>query len=410
MNDSFRSQEESSRRSSVSSAAESDVLRNGSQYVHNISKYWYKPKLSRADAISLLKTKPPGTFLIRDSQDFRGSYGLAIKVAKLPPFVRSAKPGKLSMLYIIQYFRFKFYFSERADPNAELVRHYLIERTPTGYVQLKGCINEPDFGKNNNQFTLLTTIIQNNCLLQLLYQHSLLPFALPCKVALPETDIFDEYERGGQDVRKPSPKELLDKGTVKNVIDSTESRHIEFFCQASKGVSEYHSLSYRRRGHTQSFVVSFINCKNEKKCALEQIMKSYVKVLDETNLLMQHQIAEAREQTRLLSELVELPNDLLKASQKAANVLRMEINGVDVRGIVPKSAYTQTARYCIRLAYGESASFENLATGVLAHLHKISISVVYCMRKDIVQSLQQMKYDQNKRVSSPSHSKRKVKL
>ncbi|CAF1067435.1 unnamed protein product, partial [Didymodactylos carnosus] len=391
---SFRSQEESSRRSSVSSAAESDVLRNGSQYVHNISKYWYKPKLSRADAISLLKTKPPGTFLIRDSQDFRGSYGLAIKVAKLPPFVRSAKP---------------------ADPNAELVRHYLIERTPTGYVQLKGCINEPDFA------TLSAFV----------YQHSLLPFALPCKVALPETDIFDEYERGGQDVRKPSPKELLDKGTVKNVIDSTESRHIEFFCQASKGVSEYHSLSYRRRGHTQSFVVSFINCKNEKKCApvirrkindldggrelnhsqspktLEQIMKSYVKVLDETNLLMQHQIAEAREQTRLLSELVELPNDLLKASQKAANVLRMEINGVDVRGIVPKSAYTQTARYCIRLAYGESASFENLATGVLAHLHKISISVVYCMRKDIVQSLQQMKYDQNKRVSSPSHSKRK---
>jgi len=33
-----------------------------------------------------------------------------------------------------------------ADPNAELVRHYLIERTPTGHVRLKGCPNEPDFG------------------------------------------------------------------------------------------------------------------------------------------------------------------------------------------------------------------------------------------------------------------------
>lgn len=33
-----------------------------------------------------------------------------------------------------------------ADPNAELVRHYLIERTPTGHVRLKGCQNEPDFG------------------------------------------------------------------------------------------------------------------------------------------------------------------------------------------------------------------------------------------------------------------------
>ncbi|CAF0846132.1 unnamed protein product [Didymodactylos carnosus] len=180
-NSSFRSQEESSRRSSVSSAAESDVLRNGSQYVHNISKYWYKPKLSREDAISLLKTKPPGTFLIRDSQGFPGSYGLAIKVAKLPPSVQ-AKPG--------------------ADPNAELVRHYLIERTPTGYVKLKGCVNEPDFAT----------------LSALVYQHSLLPLALPCKVTLPESDILDEYERGAQDIRKPSPKELLDKGTACNVL------------------------------------------------------------------------------------------------------------------------------------------------------------------------------------------------
>lgn len=32
-----------------------------------------------------------------------------------------------------------------ADPEAELVRHYLIERTPNGNVRLKGCPNEPDF-------------------------------------------------------------------------------------------------------------------------------------------------------------------------------------------------------------------------------------------------------------------------
>lgn len=39
-----------------------------------------------------------------------------------------------------------------ADPNAELVRHYLIERTPTGHVRLKGCQNEPDFGTKTNIF------------------------------------------------------------------------------------------------------------------------------------------------------------------------------------------------------------------------------------------------------------------
>jgi tensin len=45
-------------------------------------------------AINLLKTKAPGTFLIRDSQGFPGSYGLAVKVEKLPPGIHS-KPGLL---------------------------------------------------------------------------------------------------------------------------------------------------------------------------------------------------------------------------------------------------------------------------------------------------------------------------
>ncbi len=40
------------------------------------------------------------------------------------------------------------FFNLGVDPNAELVRHYLIERTPTGHVRLKGCPNEPDFGMN----------------------------------------------------------------------------------------------------------------------------------------------------------------------------------------------------------------------------------------------------------------------
>ncbi len=39
-------------------------------------------------AINLLKTKPPGTFLVRDSQGFPGSYGLAVKVETLPPGIQ----------------------------------------------------------------------------------------------------------------------------------------------------------------------------------------------------------------------------------------------------------------------------------------------------------------------------------
>ena len=43
-------------------------------------------------AINLLKAKPPGTFLVRDSQGFPGSYGLAVKVETLPPGIQ-AKSG-----------------------------------------------------------------------------------------------------------------------------------------------------------------------------------------------------------------------------------------------------------------------------------------------------------------------------
>ncbi|CAF2715042.1 unnamed protein product [Rotaria sp. Silwood2] len=183
-NSSFRNQEENSRRSSVSSAA----VRNGAYQAHNVSHYWYKEKMSREDAINLLKTKPPGTFLIRDSQGFPGSYGLAIKVETLPAGIQ-AKQG--------------------ADPNAELVRHYLIERTPTGHVRLKGCPNEPDFVN----------------LSALVYQHSITPLALPIKLVLPTADITEDYRSTGnqqqqqqETLKKMSVKDLLEKGAACNVV------------------------------------------------------------------------------------------------------------------------------------------------------------------------------------------------
>ena len=75
-------------------------------------------------AIALLKDKLPGTFLIRDSNNFPGAYGLALKVDK-PPANVQIKPG--------------------SDPLSELVRHFLIEPTTKG-VRIKGCCNEPIFG------------------------------------------------------------------------------------------------------------------------------------------------------------------------------------------------------------------------------------------------------------------------
>jgi len=40
-------------------------------------------------AIDYLKDKPPGTFVIRNSNSFPGAFSLALKVAHLPPNVHS---------------------------------------------------------------------------------------------------------------------------------------------------------------------------------------------------------------------------------------------------------------------------------------------------------------------------------
>ncbi|CAF5017975.1 unnamed protein product, partial [Rotaria sp. Silwood1] len=162
----------------------SDELCNGAYQAQNVSQFWYKEKLSREDAINLLKTKPPGTFLIRESQGFPGSYDLAVKVETLPPDIQP-KAG--------------------ADPNAVLVRHYLIERTPTGHMRLKGCPDEPDFAN----------------LSALVYQHTVTPLVLPIKLVLPTHDITEDYHsitNQQQETKKVSAKDLLEKGAACDVL------------------------------------------------------------------------------------------------------------------------------------------------------------------------------------------------
>lgn len=76
--------------------------------------------------ILLLKNATPGTFIVRDSNSYPGAFGLAVKVSQLPANVvpKTASP----------------------DPAADYVRFYLIEPTTKG-VKLKGCSNEPVFGR-----------------------------------------------------------------------------------------------------------------------------------------------------------------------------------------------------------------------------------------------------------------------
>ncbi|KAM4697426.1 tensin-1 [Rhinophrynus dorsalis] len=149
------------------------------KFVQDTSKFWYKPEISRDQAISLLKDREPGAFIIRDSHSFRGAYGLAMKVATPPP--NSTQPNK------------------KGDSTNELVRHFLIETSPRG-VKLKGCPNEPYFG----------------CLSALVYQHSITPLALPCKLVIPSRDPSDEAKETA--VPASTTSDLLKQGAACNVL------------------------------------------------------------------------------------------------------------------------------------------------------------------------------------------------
>ncbi|XP_036610855.1 tensin-1 isoform X9 [Trichosurus vulpecula] len=164
--------------SKLSMPDNSPEIRANVKFVQDTSKYWYKPEISREQAITLLKDREPGAFIIRDSHSFRGAYGLAMKVASPPPTILQQ--------------------SKKGDMTNELVRHFLIETSPRG-VKLKGCPNEPNFG----------------CLSALVYQHSIIPLALPCKLVIPNRDPTDETKDSSS---ANSTTDLLKQGAACNVL------------------------------------------------------------------------------------------------------------------------------------------------------------------------------------------------
>uniref|UniRef100_A0AAG5CSX0 Tensin n=1 Tax=Anopheles atroparvus TaxID=41427 RepID=A0AAG5CSX0_ANOAO len=164
-----------SRRNSTTSNANSEPQEVAPQFVkfaRDSSKYWYKPNISREDAIALLRDAPPGTFIVRDSTTFANAYGLVVKVNQPPPGVQYSGPN-----------------------GEELVRHFLVEPTIRG-VRLKGCVNEP-------VFTSLSALV---------YQHSITPLALPCRLLIPDMDLQH------MEHQTPAQQQLLQQGAACNVL------------------------------------------------------------------------------------------------------------------------------------------------------------------------------------------------
>ncbi|XP_060793938.1 tensin-2 isoform X3 [Neoarius graeffei] len=152
------------------------------KFVQDSSRFWYKPGISREQAIAALKEKEPGAFLIRDSNSFQGAYGLALKVASPPANISS-------------------HSSKGGDPMEQLVRHFLIETGPRG-VKIKGCQNEPHFGS----------------LSALVYQHSITPISLPCALCIPDKDPITESQEVQPVSNMSTAADLLKQGAACNVI------------------------------------------------------------------------------------------------------------------------------------------------------------------------------------------------
>ncbi|CAK1549913.1 unnamed protein product [Leptosia nina] len=149
-----------SRRSSLSGSELQHVAPDRVRFARDTSHYWYKPNISRDDAVSALLQQEEGAFIVRDSNSFPGAFGLAVRAS-----------------------------------GAGGVRHFLIEPTARG-VRLRGCPDEPVFSS----------------LSALVYQHTVTPLALPVPLKLPDRDLWT----GGS--ANAAARALLATGAACNVL------------------------------------------------------------------------------------------------------------------------------------------------------------------------------------------------
>nr|XP_015827165.2 tensin-4 [Nothobranchius furzeri]XP_054599885.1 tensin-4 [Nothobranchius furzeri]XP_054599886.1 tensin-4 [Nothobranchius furzeri]XP_054599887.1 tensin-4 [Nothobranchius furzeri] len=184
----------------ASPSKQNQVFFSGSQpmmkFVMDTSKFWFRPHISRAEADALLKDKDAGTFVVRESTTYRGSFGLAMKVDGSPTsFTAAAYPGESS---------------------SDRIRHFLIESSAKG-VRIGGSSQEPYFGS----------------LSALVYQHTISAYALPCKLLLHHQDLSAAEKRSEKAVSEDKNK------TACNFVylDAVPTEMLTGPCAVQKAVS-----------------------------------------------------------------------------------------------------------------------------------------------------------------------------
>ncbi|XP_050340947.1 LOW QUALITY PROTEIN: tensin-3-like [Bactrocera neohumeralis] len=150
-----------------------DTNTDFAKFAKDTSYFWYKPHITREEALILLGNAKPGSFILRNSTTYKNSFGLVLRVSR-PPVNLAVVTDK-----------------------SEFVRHYLLERTDCG-VRLKGYFNEP-------VFTSLSAFV---------YQHTVDKLALPCKLVIPKTDF--SLSSGQADLILVQ-EQLLSQGAACNV-------------------------------------------------------------------------------------------------------------------------------------------------------------------------------------------------
>ncbi|CAH8632608.1 unnamed protein product [Heterobilharzia americana] len=199
-------------------AVDGDV--SGMRQVVETSKYWYLPGISRPDVIALLRDKEPGSFVIRNSNTYADSFGLALKI---PP---SSPRGVLN----------------KDDPQSEWVRHFLIGTVPMhdgrgNGVHLRGFSSDPTFPS-------LAAFVQ---------YHINRQGALPCTLRLPTVTnhmLFNQQrtivnDQTAYNTETPLPTVVPSSTMTVDMLylGSVEVDRLENMNAASRGIGKIISLA-----------------------------------------------------------------------------------------------------------------------------------------------------------------------